>query len=276
MVNSSASETACPEMRYEEGHWIRSGNLEYGLRAYLEQQSTSYSQVKNAFVRDLIGSLKGLRFLDFGCGAGMFMVHAAMQGAALTVGVDVEETVLKTARYFAGKHGLADRCHFICSRGFPFHAAAPHFDVVLIKDVLEHVPHDQELLNAAAGLLAPGGCMVVSTQNALSLNYLIEGTLRKFFRHEKKWRGWDPTHLRFYTPGVLRGKLDEAGLKIVDWRSAYIIPHKLPAPASSGRKFYRIEALSRADRFLGRIFPFRMIGWNVIVKGEKKGGYGRL
>ena len=276
MVKSSASETACPEMQYEESHWIRSGNIEYALHAYLEQQSSSYSQIKNAFVRELIGNLQGLRFLDFGCGAGMFMVHAAMQGAALAVGVDAEETVLKTARYFAGKHGQADRCRFICHREFPFHAAAPRFDVVLIKDVLEHVPDDQELLNAAAGLLAPGGRMVVSTQNALSLNYLIEGTLRKLFRHEKKWRGWDPTHLRFYTPGVLRHKLEDAGLKIVDWRSAYIIPHKLSAPASSGRKFYRIEVFSRADRFLGRIFPFRMMGWNVIVKGEKEGGYGRL
>jgi len=275
-MKSSASEAFCRGIRYEKDHWIRSGDVEYALRAYLEQQSTSYSQIKNEFIRDLIGCLRGQRFLDFGCGAGLFMVYAAMQGAALAVGVDVEETVLNAARYHAEKHGLAGRCQFVCSREFPFDPAASRFDVVLLKDVLEHVPYDQELLNAAAGLLAPGGRMVVSTQNAFSFNYLIEGALRKLFCHDKNWRGWDPTHLRFYTPGVLRDKLKKAGLRIVDWRSAYIVPHKLPAPASSGRKFFRIEVLSRTDKVLGRIFPFRMIGWNIMVKGEKRGGHGTL
>ena len=37
-----------------------------------------------------------------------------------------------------------------------------------------------------------------------------------------------------------RDKLDEAGLEIVDWRSAYIIPND-PRACFSGRKFYRID-----------------------------------
>jgi len=61
--------------------------------------------------------------------------------------------------------------------------------VVLLKDVLEHVLNDQELLNAAAGVSAPGGRMVLSALNALSLNYVIEGTFHRLFRREKKWCG---------------------------------------------------------------------------------------
>jgi 2-polyprenyl-6-hydroxyphenyl methylase / 3-demethylubiquinone-9 3-methyltransferase len=275
-VKSSSSETARPGRRYEESHWIRSREVESAQHAYLEQQSKSYSQIKNAFVRELIGDLEGRCFLDFGCGAGLFMVHAARQGAALAVGVDAEETVLKTAHYFAGKEGVPDRCHFICSREFPSFAATMSFDVVLLKDVLEHVFNDQDLLNAAAGVLAPGGRVVLITQNAFSLNYLIEGTYRRLFRREQEWYGWDPTHLRFYTPGGLQRKLASAGLKIVAWRSAYILPHKLPAPSSSGRQFIRIEALSRADRLLGRIFPFRLVGWSIMARAEKRGPHGAL
>lgn len=234
----------------------------------MEQQSKSYSQTKNAFVRELIGSLEGRRFLDFGCGAGLFTVQAARLGAALAVGVDGEASVLNTARYFAGSQGLADRCHFVCGRAFPSLPAGKRFDVILLKDVLEHVEDDRELLCAAARALSPGGRLVLSTQNALSLNYLMEGTYRRWVLRQQDWCGWDATHVRFYTPGSLRGKLAEAGLQIVAWRSAYVIPHKLPAPPSSGRQFLRLEAVSRADRFLGRVFPLCILGWCLMAGAE--------
>ena len=51
----------------------------------MDQQSKAYSRVKNAYIRDLIGNLSGKRFLDYGCGAGMFVVHAASSGAAEVV-----------------------------------------------------------------------------------------------------------------------------------------------------------------------------------------------
>lgn len=270
VLNANPYKPAVSEKRYDESHWIRSPDVESALRAYLEQQSTSYSRIKNGFIRELLGRLDRRRFLDYGCGAGFFMVHAARCGAAPAVGVDAEPNVLETARHFAGTRGLAERCRFVCSRGFPFRSDAARFDVVLLKDVLEHVPGDRELLQAAAGVLAPGGCMVVSTQNAFSLNYLIEGTVRRMLFREKRWCGWDPTHVRFYTPGSLRNRLEEAGLEVTDWRSVYVIPHKAPAPASSGRQFFRIECLSSADRFLGRAFPFRMMGWNIMAKAIKR------
>jgi 2-polyprenyl-6-hydroxyphenyl methylase/3-demethylubiquinone-9 3-methyltransferase len=137
-----------------------------------------------------------------------------------------------------------------------------------MKDVIEHVPDDEELLQATRRLLVPGGRLVVSTQNALSMNFIIEGTYQRLLRRNSSWCGWDPTHLRFYTPMSLDRKLKRAGFKSTNWRSVYLIPYKLPGWLISGREFLRIDALSWIDRALGGVFPYNRLGWNFVVRAN--------
>ncbi len=80
-MNSLNSDMDNERKQYPDDHWLRSRDPEKAFAAYMEQQSKAYSRVKNAFVRELLGDLKGKRFLDYGCGGGMFTVHAAVQGA---------------------------------------------------------------------------------------------------------------------------------------------------------------------------------------------------
>jgi 2-polyprenyl-6-hydroxyphenyl methylase / 3-demethylubiquinone-9 3-methyltransferase len=214
----------------------------------------------------LIGDLRGRDFLDYGCGAGLFTVYAAKSGAGKIVGVDAEGAILETARYFTQKEGVSDRCAFILSDHFPAFAPEMIFDVILMKDVIEHVEDDEALLKSVAAALAPGGALIISTQNALSLNYLTEGLYHRFLRGDKSWFGWDETHLRFYTAFSLQKKLLKAGLHPLIWRSNYLIPHKFPKRSLSGRKYYRFETLSHIDLFLGRYFPWNRLGWNFMVK----------
>jgi 2-polyprenyl-6-hydroxyphenyl methylase/3-demethylubiquinone-9 3-methyltransferase len=253
---------------YPESHWLRSQDPEKALKAYMEQQSKAYSRVKNAFIRDLIGDLEGKHFLDYGCGAGMFLVHAASSGASEVVGVDAESGALSTARYFAGREGVEHACRFIQSETFPSLVGRPRFDVILIKDVLEHVEDDEALLSAARNALVPGGWIVLSTQNSLSLNYLLEGTYQRVIRGDKDWYGWDETHLRFYTPMSLGRKLKRVGFVNFSWRAVYLIPYKLPGLRFSQKEFLRLDALSWIDRALGRVFPYNRFGWNVIVRAR--------
>ncbi|MGB6067546.1 MAG: class I SAM-dependent methyltransferase [Desulfomonilaceae bacterium] len=253
---------------YPDGHWLRSHDPEKALAAYLDQQNKAYSRAKNAFIRELLGNLKGKRFLDYGCGAGMFTVHAALEGAADIVGVDAEPAALLTAIHFARQERVHHLCTFIQNENFPSFSSRRRFDVVLMKDVIEHVQDDESLLMAAAGSLVPGGRIVLSTQNSLSLNYLLQGTYHRVIKGNKEWFGWDETHLRFYTPMSLRRKLEAAGFRVVSWRSIYIVPYKLPPLPSSKKMFLRLDALSWIDKKLGRIFPYNRLGWNIIIKAE--------
>ncbi len=253
---------------YPSDHWIRSHDAEKAFAAYMDQQNKAYSRVKNAFVRELLGDLKGKRFLDYGCGGGMFTVYAAQQGAAEVVAVDAVETALETARYFARNESVEHLCRFVQSEEFPGSFARSRFDLILMKDVLEHVQNDQALLDSAAKALVPGGVLVLSTQNAFSINYLIQGMYRRHLLGDKQWFGWDETHVRFYTPMSLDKKLRHAGFTIQAWRSAYIVPYKLPAPSGLNRQFLRLDALSRVDKALGWIFPYNRLGWNIMVKAQ--------
>ena len=229
----------------------------------MDQQSKAYSRVKNELIAELMGDLHGKQILDYGCGAGLHTVHAAQSGAARVVGVDAEENVLSTARYFAQREGV-DR--LLNSERFPFFSAHIDFDIILMKDVLEHVVDDQALLKAAAQVIAPGGAIIICTQNAFSMNYLVEGTIQRAILGNKNWMGWDETHVRFYNPFTLHRKLTRVGFTPVAWRSVYLVPYKLPGLPGSGKQFTRIDSLSWIDRVLGRVFPFNRLGWNIIVK----------
>jgi 2-polyprenyl-6-hydroxyphenyl methylase/3-demethylubiquinone-9 3-methyltransferase len=253
-------------IKYPETHWIRSDDREKSLNFYLEQQSKVYSRIKNAFIKELAGNLKDKDFMDYGCGAGFFIIYGAEQQALSITGVDGEEKILDTARYFAEKKGFHRECDFICSETMPSFQEEKKFDVILLKDVIEHVKDDEKLLKNAAGLLKPEGSVIISTQNSFSLNYLLEGSWEYFIKGNKTWCGWDPTHIRFYTPLGLREKLKKAGLKSVEWRSAYIVPYKIPSFPWSQKSFIRIDSLSIIDKIFGRIFPFNQMGWNITVK----------
>lgn len=251
--------------QYPEDHWIRSDDPEKARRSYMDQQKKVYSRVKNAFIRELLGDLRGKRFLDYGCGGGLFTVHAAKANAALVVGVDAEQNVLAAAQHLAREEGVEQACRFISADAFPSFAPRIRFDVILMKDVIEHMPDDQALLDAAASALTPGGFLVLSTQNALSLNYLLQGGYHRLLMRDRSWYGWDPTHLRFYSPFVLHRMLKKAGLRSTRWRSLYLIPYKLPL-SHFGKEFVRLDFLSFIDRTLGRMVPYNRLGWNIIVK----------
>src|SRR3989304_10278251 len=100
------------------------------------------------------------------------------------------------------------------------------FDFIFCKDIIEHIDEDERFLRKMYKLLPLGGKIFISTQNAFSLNYAIESFIYRL-RGNKEWKGWDPTHVRFYTPYSLKEKLQNAGFKAIRWYSIYHFPYKI-------------------------------------------------
>src|SRR5207244_1612553 len=75
--------------------------------------------------------------------------------------------------------------------------APKSFELVLCLELIEHIYAGEELLARIYDVLTPGGSLVISTPNWLSLEGLA-GFYFQIRRHER-WTAWDSTHVRIYS-----------------------------------------------------------------------------
>jgi 2-polyprenyl-6-hydroxyphenyl methylase/3-demethylubiquinone-9 3-methyltransferase len=160
---------------------------------------------------------------------------------------------------------VEERIRTLHAPAFPPELRKERFDVVIAKDIVEHVEDDQQLLADLGTCQNPGGLLLVSTQNCRSLNYLVEGSYQKYWCGNEKWCGWDPTHLRFYSPASLTRKLVRAGYRVQRWASVYIVPYNILSWLFLLKLQVELPALHHFDLVLGRVFPFNRMGWKIIV-----------
>jgi 2-polyprenyl-6-hydroxyphenyl methylase/3-demethylubiquinone-9 3-methyltransferase len=256
-------------LRYETTHWAREEDPARALAAYLEACQRPFNRTKIEVMAGMLPStLEGRTVLDYGCGVGYFTVLCAKRGARV-VAVDAEAAVLRTAAHYARLSGVAERCRFLESEAFVRRPPTETYDIVIAKDVIEHVPDDQGLVADFARFQRPGGQLLVSSQSALSLTFLVEGLYFRVWRGEANWCGWDPTHLRFYTPRSLGRVLRAAGYRPRRRHGFYIVPYRILTYALLFRRWIELPALRYVDLWLGGRWPFNLFGWDVAVLAER-------
>ncbi len=165
-------------LRYTEDHWARRAPTDEHLAEYLARADTYNLTKVRLFERRLGDDLAGKRVLDYGGGAGFMAVRCAERGAQVTL-VDAEPTALETAKLLATKRGVEDRIRTICSERFPRELFAQRFEVVILKDVVEHIPDDVALLRSLARCprttLFHGSCWAGAGSSSTPSTSLISG-----------------------------------------------------------------------------------------------------
>lgn len=101
--------------------------------------------------------LDGARVVDMGCGGGL-MVEPLIEAGAHVLGLDVSAASLRVARKRLGER-------FVRADALRLPVASRSADVVLLADVLEHVPSVETALAEAARVLRGGGACFVNTIN---------------------------------------------------------------------------------------------------------------
>jgi 2-polyprenyl-6-hydroxyphenyl methylase / 3-demethylubiquinone-9 3-methyltransferase len=155
----------------------------------------------------VLRALEGLRVLDVGCGGGLVCEPLARLGARVT-GLDPAQETIEAARRHAAGQGLA--IDYRAGRVEEILAEGLSFDAVTCLEVVEHVPDVGAFLKTCAGLVRPGGLLLLSTINRTLKAYFLaivgaEYVLRWLPVGTHQWE-------RFVTPEELSRHLLAAGL----------------------------------------------------------------
>jgi len=153
---------------------------------------------------------EGLRLLDIGCGGGLLSEPMARLGFEVTA-IDASEKNIGTASTHAAQQGLEIDFRASTVEQLVAEGAGP-FDLVLNMEVVEHVADPKRYLLDSAGLIAPGGLMIVATLNrtlkSLALAKIgAEYVLRWIPAGTHDWR-------QFLKPDEIRLMLSEAPVAI--------------------------------------------------------------
>ncbi len=151
--------------------------------------------------------LKDLSVLDVGCGGGLMSEPLARLGASVT-GIDPGEKNIAIARGHAEPQGLA--IDYRVTTVEALSAEGARYDAVVCLEVVEHVPDVAAFVAACAGLVRPGGMLILSTINRTMKSYALAIVAAEYVL------GWLPrgTHQwdRFVTPDELTRHTAAAGL----------------------------------------------------------------
>ena len=214
----------------------------------------------------VIRDVQPLNVCDYGGGVGIVAIELAKRGHNVTL-IDASIDALRAAEYFAIKEGVNITTQ--CETSLDPNIYASCFDVIVSKDLIEHIDDDLSLIKAFHSSLRDQGVLILTTQNSKSLNYLLEGGIRRLLHPTVKWMGWDRTHVRFYNAKTLDLILQKAGFHSTQFESGYIFPYKLfslilPWLSSKSSGF-----LFKIDRFCMNRKSLRKLGWNIMSVSKK-------
>jgi SAM-dependent methyltransferase len=137
------------------------------------------------------------RLLDVGCAYGFFLEEAKPFYDVSGIEIAEEAAAACRARGLRVATGVADEAHM---------AELGMTDVIVLLDVIEHLPDPAATLELCARQLNPGGIIVITTGDFASLYARLAGP---------HWRLMTPPqHLWFFTPASLQRLGGALGLRV--------------------------------------------------------------
>lgn len=139
--------------------------------------------------------------LDIGCGEGHLCAELREAGWQRVTGIDISNTRVARAREMYPDIDFYDRP--IQQTGIE----PGSFDLIVMDNVIEHLPDPKGMVSGLRTYLAPGGRLVVITPNMESGHFRLLG------------RRWTPelaphTHIFLFTPASLSQLFTESGFEV--------------------------------------------------------------
>ena len=213
---------------YASGSPKEDETLELGDATVLDARDAKVAHLRS------LGPQPG-RLLDVGCGAGHLLAQARLLGWE-PHGVDLSARHVATAREGYGLEHV--RVGTVADLDYP----RGYFDAVALTAVIEHLRDPQATLQAIGPLLARDGRLILQTDNARSLSYLLMRGRWPFFI--------PPFHLQNFTTDGLRKLLHRSGFVLERIQTIRDIqPVQLHTRTGLSMRLCRTLALAAAPAF---------------------------
>jgi SAM-dependent methyltransferase len=196
----------------------------------------------------------GTRLLEIGSGLGHLV--GQLEKTFATVATDINLWALRKSQQVAPGSSQATSS----AEELPFKDDS--FGIVIIKHVVEHLPHPERAIAEIGRITVPGGILILSTPNLASLLKPWKG---------KRWIGYqDPTHIALRPPGDWQDLIRKAGfnpLKVFS-DGFWDVPYIPVVPEVLQKLFF--GSLGGFQAIIG--FPCLPMRWgeSIIVIAKKK------
>ncbi len=222
------------ESVYDESYWNSSeakvhGYSDYRADAPLYKRTyrDRLTILKRHFASNKRPDGTPRRVLDIGCAAGYFLSVMQEEGWEVT-GLEPSDAIRIQAERELGPDNVRGSL-----LGINDDLEEGKFDLVTFWDVIEHIPDPRAALIRARQLLAPGGFLIVETQDVESRAEKILGKKWQHYKHAE--------HIYHFNKKTLTRLLDEAGFTTLE---------------NSGRFGGKYVTFSFVAERVGRIHPF--------------------
>ena len=194
---------------------------------------------------------RGLRVLDVGCGAGILAVDLARRGHVVD-GLDASQAMIELASQVLVDAGVADsvRVRVGDAHNLPFPTSS--YDFVISLGVLPFVHTPSLALTEMARVVKPNGHVLVSSDNLLRLNHLLDprytpvlAPMRQVVKKVLIRLGHPPRGLpsRLFSSRSVRRLMADAGLSVMKHQTLGFGPFSLfgwrPLPDYVGLGLHR-------------------------------------
>lgn len=150
--------------------------------------------------------------LEIGFGAGLLLVLAREKGWNVR-GLDISEYAVARAKE---RHSLDVWCGRLEDSSF----AERCFDVVILRQVLEHVYDLEPFLKKVRCILKDDGLLFVEIPNIAGLDYRVKGFLAALHLRSPVWKSmYLPEHLYYFSPVTLARLMEKHGFAVRAWET---------------------------------------------------------
>ena len=128
---------------------------------YFKEQAHTTAKYVIPFINSVLHINNSLSVLEIGCGEGGNLLPFLESGCSRIAGIDLSESKIENALKFYSDIPEGSRVEFIAADIYDS-ASAGAFDLIMMRDVLEHIHGQEKFIAFVKDFLNPGGVLFIA------------------------------------------------------------------------------------------------------------------